>query len=105
MSHKILIENAIKRQKAFKSLEKNLQTIKKTVKKLDPNAEIYLFGSVAEKRHNYSSDVDILIVTTVEPAMVHAELWKSGIKEPFEIHVHSPKKAVFYKTKANLVKV
>jgi|YelNatPaOPRAMG01_1025707.scaffolds.fasta_scaffold122323_2 predicted nucleotidyltransferase len=105
MSHKILIENAIKRQKAFKNLEKNLQTIKKTVNKLDPNAEIYLFGSVAEKRHNYSSDIDILIITTVKPAIVHAELWKSGIKEPFEIHVHSPEKAAFYKTKAKLVKV
>ncbi|MEM3725761.1 MAG: nucleotidyltransferase domain-containing protein [Candidatus Bathyarchaeia archaeon] len=105
MSHKILIENAVKRQKAFKNLEKNLQNIKKTVKKLDPNAEIYLFGSVAEKNYNYSSDVDVLILTTVKPAIVHAELWKSGIKEPFEIHVHSPEKASFYKTKVKLVKV
>jgi hypothetical protein len=36
--------------------------------------------------------------------MIHAELWKAGIKEPFEIHVHPPEKAAFFK-KAKLKKL
>ena len=97
MSHELLIKTALKRQEAFKNLAKHLKTIKKTVNELDPEAEAYIFGSVAEKKHNYSSDIDILIITKLHPAKVHAELWKAGIKEPFEIHVHSPEEAAFFK--------
>jgi hypothetical protein len=99
------VKNALKRQEAFKNLPVHLKTIKETVHKLDPDAEIYLFGSVAEKQHNYSSDIDVLIVTKLLPANVHAELWKAGIKEPFEIHVHTSQEAVLYRSKAKLVKV
>ena len=35
------------------------EKMKETMLKVDPNAEVYLFGSVAERKHNY---VDILIV-------------------------------------------
>ncbi|MGB9660338.1 MAG: nucleotidyltransferase domain-containing protein [Nitrososphaerales archaeon] len=52
---------------------------------------MFLFGSVAENTHTISSNIDVLIVTDVEPAKVHFELWKAGIKEPFEIHVQPPK--------------
>jgi len=46
---------------------------------MDPHAEAYLFGSVAENRHTYSSDLDVLILTRTEPAKVHVELWKAGV--------------------------
>jgi len=72
---------------------------------LDSHAEAYLFGSVAENRHTYSSDIDVLIVTRAEPAIVHFELWKSGIKEPFEIHVQPPEKTDPYKRRAKLVEI
>lgn len=104
MSHDLLVETALQRQDAFKNLSKRLKTIKKTVTELDPEAEAYLFGSVAEKRYNYSSDIDILIITKLHPAQIHAELWKAGIKDPFEIHVHTPEKAAFFK-KAKLKKL
>jgi len=55
------------------------------------------FGSVAEKKYNYSSDIDILVTTKLKPAKIHAELWKAGIKEPFEIHIHPKEKVRFYK--------
>jgi len=97
MSHEILVKTALKRQEAFRNLAKHLKTIKRKVNELDPKAEVYLFGSVAEKKHNYSSDIDILIVTKLYPAKVHAELWKAGIKEPFEIHVYPPEKAFFFR--------
>jgi hypothetical protein len=105
MSHEKLIKNALKKQEAFKNLKKNLQTITETVKKLDPTVEVYLFGSVAEKKHNYSSDIDILIITRLEPAKIHAELWKVGIKEPFEIHIQPKEKAYFYKKRTKLIKI
>jgi predicted nucleotidyltransferase len=65
---------------------------------------VYLFGSTPEKRHTYSSDIDVLIITKKEPARVHYELWKAGIKEPFEIHVQPPEKLHLYRRKAKLVK-
>lgn len=105
MSNEILIENALKRQETFRNLEKHLQTIKETVKKLDPKAEIYLFGSVAQKKHNYSSDIDILIITNQKPAEIHMELWKAGIKEPFQIHIQTKQKAQLYKKTTKLIKI
>ena len=72
---------------------------------MDRHAEVFLFGSVAENRHTYSSDVDVLIVTNVEPAKLHFELWNSGIKEPFEIHVQPPAKASLYTRRGKLIKV
>lgn len=105
MSHKILVEAALKRRETFRKLSEYLGIIKEIVRKLDPRAEVYMFGSVAEKNYNYSSDIDVLIITRAHPASVHSELWKAGIKDPFEIHVQTPEKAIFYKSKAKLVKV
>lgn len=103
MSHEIIIEMAIHRREVFRNLNGYLQTIKGVVKKMDNNAELYLFGSVAEKRATYSSDIDVLILTTAEPARVHLELWKAGIRDPFEVHVQPPEKASLFTS--NLVKL
>ncbi|MHA1916741.1 MAG: nucleotidyltransferase domain-containing protein [Candidatus Ranarchaeia archaeon] len=62
--------------------------MKNTITNLDPIAEVYLFGSVAENKNTYKSDIDILIITQIKPEQIHAKLWKAGIKEPFEIHIH-----------------
>lgn len=107
MSHrnKIIVKTALKRREAFRNLDKYLKSIKETVNKLDPYAKVYLFGSVAENRYNYSSDVDVLIITKAEPAKVHLELWKTGIKEPFEIHIQPPEKIDYYKKRAKLIKI
>jgi predicted nucleotidyltransferase len=97
MSNDLLIKMALQRQEAFKNLSKHLKTIKKVVAKLDPKAEVYLFGSVAEDNYNYSSDIDILVVTDLYPAKVICELWEAGIEAPFEIHVYTAEKAAFFK--------
>ena len=98
------MKTTLKRREVFRNLRKNLQTIRETARKLDPQAQVYLFGSTAEKRHTYSSDIDVLIITKKEPATVHYQLWKAGIKDPFEIHVQPPEKLDVYKRKAKLVK-
>ena len=96
---------AHQRQEVFNNLPKYLEIIKKTACNLDSKAEIYLFGSVATQEHNYSSDIDILIMTKLRPAKVFAELWKAGIEEPFEIHVHTREEAEFFRRTAKLVKL
>ncbi|MDW8022252.1 MAG: nucleotidyltransferase domain-containing protein [Nitrososphaerota archaeon] len=105
MSSDILIKAALKRRNAFKNLPEKLETIKRVVKKLDPEAQTYLFGSVAQQTHTYSSDIDILVVTRLPPAKIHAELWKAQIGEPFEIHVQTPEKARFYMARTKLVEI
>ncbi|MCX8201449.1 MAG: nucleotidyltransferase domain-containing protein [Candidatus Caldarchaeum sp.] len=90
------MSEALRRREIFENLEKYLTKIKQTVEAVDQKAEIYLFGSVAEGTHTYSSDIDILVVTRIEPAAIHAELWKAGITTPFEIHVQPPEKAKQY---------
>jgi predicted nucleotidyltransferase len=105
MSHEILVKAALKSQEGFKNLAEHLETIKTTVHKLDPKAEIFIFGSVAEKNYNYSSDIDILIISKLHPANILLELWKAGIRDPFEIHVQTPEKAVNYRKRTKLVKI
>ncbi len=99
------MKTAHRRREIFRKLAEHLDVIKKTVRKLDPKAEIFIFGSVAENRYNYSSDIDILVITEIRPALVHLELWKAGIRDPFEIHVHSPEKFAFYEKRSTLIKV
>ncbi len=75
------------------------------MKRLDPNAEAYLFGSVAEGKSLISSDIDILIVTNLKPETVITELWNKGIEDPFEIHVIPPEQLQHYRNKAKLRKI
>lgn len=105
MSHEILVKTALKRQEVFRNLERYLQSIIEIVNNIDPSAQIYLFGSVANNEYTYSSDIDLLVATKAQPARVHFELWKSGIKEPFEIHIQPPEKVDLYRRRAKLVKI
>ncbi len=76
------------------------------VKQIDENAEVYLFGSVAMGEHLYSSDIDILVVTDLKPALIISRLWEKGIKNPpFEIHVCTPRELQLYKSRTKLVKI
>ncbi|MBD3205732.1 nucleotidyltransferase domain-containing protein [Candidatus Bathyarchaeota archaeon] len=105
MPSEYLIKEVHRRRKVFKDLKKHLENIKETLMSLDKDAEIYLFGSVAENTHNLSSDIDVLVITSLEPARVHLVLWEEGIREPFEIHVQPPEKLKHYTERAILRKV
>lgn len=105
MSVDLIVKTARRRKEVFSELPKYLEAIKKTVLILDPKAQTYLFGSVAEKKNSLSSDIDILIITNIDPAKINCELWKAGIKEPFEIHVHSAREADFFKRRAKLIEI
>lgn len=104
-SEDLLVREAKRRAEVFRDLNIYLEKIAHTVARLDSNAEVYLFGSVAEDKHLLSSDIDILVVTEVKPGEMLAALWKEGIKDPLEIHVITRDMLDVYKNRAKLVRI
>jgi predicted nucleotidyltransferase len=100
-----LVEEALRRRAIFDNLERYLARLKEVVQGVDPDAEVYLFGSVAEKRHSYSSDIDILIITEKERIEVLEALAKEEFAEIFDLHVRKPADTEWYKRHTNLVKL
>jgi len=87
LSDSILIERAKQRKEVFRNLDKYLCELKSFVHKLDENSKLYLFGSAVRGEPSMISDVDVLVVTDLNPAEVIAQLWRAGFEEPFEFHV------------------
>ena len=104
-SERLLVEDAKRRAEVFKNLNKYMQVIAETVKELDEDAEVYLFGSVAEGKHLLSSDIDVLVVTDESPGKVISMLWDRGIEDPFEIHVVTKEMLELYKKRAKLLRI
>ena len=94
-----MIRDARKRREIFENLQKHLDKIREAVRRLDTRAELYLFGSVPENRHVYSSDIDVLVVTDLDPGIVRLHLWEAGIREPFQVHVQHRERIGSYRTK------
>lgn len=105
LSEDLLVREAKRRSEVFRNLSTYLKKIADVVARLDPNAEIYLFGSVVEDKHLLSSDIDVLVVTEVKPGELLAALWREGIKDPFEIHVVTREMLNIYKRRAKLTKI
>ncbi|MDH5815187.1 MAG: nucleotidyltransferase domain-containing protein [Candidatus Nezhaarchaeales archaeon] len=105
MSEKLLVKLARHRAEVFRNLKHYLKVVVETVKELDENAEVYLFGSVVEGTYTLSSDIDILVVTDQPPEEVLVKLWERGIKDPFEVHVIRREMLELYKWRSKLVKV
>ena len=95
----------MRRKKVFAELDKWLQLIKEKVLEIDPCAEIYLFGSVAEERYTYSSDIDVLIVTDKSVEEVLPRLWEAGVSDPFEIHVRPRSMLEQYRRRGKLIRI
>lgn len=93
------------RREVFRNLQEYLKKIYRVVSMLDGDAEVYLFGSVAEGRSLYSSDIDILVVSKLPPSVIMDELWRAGVKDPFEIHVVGRDKLELYRKRSKLVPV
>ena len=105
MLEELLVEEARERKRIFENLNVYLKKVVEIVKRLDEDAEVYMFGSVVEGRYLLSSDIDIIIVTYLNPGKVLAELWNNGIREPFEVHVVVRDKLDIYRRRAKLVRV
>jgi predicted nucleotidyltransferase len=100
------LREARRRREVFENLDTYLRRLAAIVKRLDPSSEVYLFGSVAEGRYLYSSDIDVLVVSDVlKPGETLAALWAEGFGDPFEIHVVDAANAETYKRRARLKKI
>ena len=104
-SRELILKYAAKRREVFKNLNEYLAKIKKVVKNIDLQAEIYLFGSIAEGNYILSSDIDILIITDKPREKILTELWRNGISDPFEIHIYTVEYLDLFNKRAKLVKI
>jgi predicted nucleotidyltransferase len=105
LSEELLVEEARRRAEIFRNLGRYLATIVDVVRGLDGDAEVYLFGSVAEGRCLLSSDIDVLVVTNLNPGRALAALWEKGIEDPFEIHVVKRDMLEIYRARSKLIKI
>jgi len=62
--------------------------VKEVVKRVDPGAEVYVFGSVVRGRYTGASDIDILVVTNNidRKYSIVVEAYRST-EAPIELHV------------------
>jgi len=105
LSEELLVREARRRAGIFGNLPRLLRELAAAVREIDPRAEAYLFGSVAEGKHLLSSDIDILVVSDKDPALILAELWRHGFKDPFEIHVVTRSMLEAYRRRARLIRI
>ena len=91
-----LVREARKRLLVFRCLERYLVEIKRVVVALDAGARVFLFGSVASGDYTFSSDVDVLILTSLKPSYVIAVLRGCGFGEPFEFHIMNSEEFSLY---------
>ncbi len=97
-----LVEEALRRRELFDNLTAYLERFKMIVLKVDPNAEMNVFGSVAEGTHNYSSDVDILVITEED----RVKMLEAVAREEFIRDTCSKTEEIeWYRRMAKLVKV
>ncbi len=63
--------------------------IKEIVRRMDPEAEVYVFGSVVRGKYTSASDIDIMIVTERASDIkydIMVEIYRR-VDAPVEIHV------------------
>ena len=84
------------KKEVFNNLQFYLVKIKKTILSVDQNSRVYLFGSVAIGKYNLASDVDILIVTSVDRNIIQNALDKENLGFPFEFHIRTEETAEPY---------
>ena len=66
--------------------------VKKIVKKIDPDAKVYVFGSVVKGKFTGGSDIDILIVSEkVDKKHEIAVAVYKNIEAPIELHIVTEK--------------
>ena len=80
----------------FNNLHFYLDKIKEAVLSVDKNSKVYLFGSVATGKYNMASDIDILIVTSVDRNIIQNALDKENFGYPFEFHIRNKETAEPY---------
>lgn len=98
MSFDIYIEEGVKALKSMETYVSIARKVKDIALRYAPDAKVYVFGSVVEGRYTAASDIDILIVTSLEEEEVHkmkARIYEE-IDAPIQLHVVHPSKVQWY---------
>lgn len=91
-------ERGQKVQPYFDNYEFYAKQIKQAFVRVLGKVEVYIFGSILEKKHSpYHSDIDILVVSPKTPrfasdraAVKHKVFQELGFLDPFEAHLATP---------------
>lgn len=78
---------------SLKNYKEVARKVKEVVRRIDPEAEVYVFGSVVKGRYTAASDIDVLIVTKKVGYRYRmmVEVYRK-VKAPVELHVTTPEK-------------
>ncbi len=97
-------EIAKEEREYFENYMRYAKLIKRKAESLLGKVEVYVFGSVVERRHTAASDIDILIVSENAPrsqwerAKIKGMILKEiDVFAPFEIHLVTPKEFEWYR--------
>lgn len=87
----VYVDEGLRFSKFVSGLKEFLGDLKREVLGLLPDAELYLFGSVARGRYTAASDIDILIITGLDDddllERIRTSLKRKFINHPLELHL------------------
>lgn len=68
-----------------------VRRVKEVVGRVDPNAEVYVYGSTVTGKFTGASDIDVLVITSNMDKRydIIVEVYKS-VDAPIEVHVATP---------------
>lgn len=98
MSFDIYIESGLRALKAMEDYVRVAERVKSIALRYAPDAKVYVFGSVVDGRFAASSDIDILIVTSLgeeEAYRMKARIYEE-VDAPIQLHVVHPTKLQWY---------
>jgi predicted nucleotidyltransferase len=96
----------MKKWEKLKNAEEYLKKKIDDIKKVLPDAEIYIFGSVAEGIYDITSDIDVAIVSNAIKDKIKTTLHIQRILGiPFEIHLFTKEEWENYKKFINYKKI
>lgn len=101
MLENFLVDEAKRRFEFFSNIDSYLKRIKQVLHNIDPQVKVFLFGSTARGENVFASDIDVLILTDLNPGLVIATLRKEGFDETFEFHVVDSRRFKIY---CNIIK-
>lgn len=75
----------------LKNYREVARRVKEIVAQIDPEADVYVFGSVARGDYTAASDIDVLVVTRRFELrhLIMVEVYRQ-VEAPIELHVATP---------------
>jgi predicted nucleotidyltransferase len=89
----IYIREAKRLEKIYRNPYDLLRRIKGDLRRIIPDAEVYLFGSIARGKYTMASDIDVLVIVDSTSKLnvdrVKAFIKRKYIEYPIELHIVS----------------